>query len=189
MFELARETAGKVPSAEWRKKENRGLWCKWCWYTSKNPTEYTGWGSHTHQRCWYQKQGQANEDKAKAEKEKAGALEVSEELQKMIDTSERPAEPKGMPPNPQWGMEMLKKRKEPETPGPSVEEVQTSDEEAKKKQAKENIKKIKREERRKEREERKKAKKEEKKARKEEKKKAKRSEAKKPTAEIDKEDL
>ena len=102
-------------------------------------------------------------------KPKRKGKEVNEEVQKMVDMSERPAEPKGMPPNPQWGMETLKKRKEPETPGPTVEEVQTSDEEAKKKQAKENIKKIKREERRKEREEKKKAKKQEKKARKEEK--------------------
>ena len=189
MLDLAKEITGKVPSLDWREKEKRGLWCKWCWYTTKNPSEHTGWGSHTHQRCWYQKQGQEVEAKVKAEKEKAGAKEVNDEVQKMVDMSERPAEPKGMPPNPQWGLETLKKRKEPETPGPTVEEVQTSDEEAKKKQAKENIKKIKREERRKEREERKKAKKEEKKAKKEERKKAKGSEAKEPTAEIDKEDL
>ena len=35
--------------------------------------------------------------KTRPKKERAGAMEVSEELQKMVDTSERPAEPKGMP--------------------------------------------------------------------------------------------
>ena len=49
--------------------------------------------------------------------------------------SKRPAEPKGMPPNPQWGMEKLKeskKRKEPETQGPTVEEVEDDDDAGKK---------------------------------------------------------
>ena len=73
MLDLAKEITGKVPSFDWREKEKRGLWCKWCWYTTKNPSEHTGWGSHTHQRCWYQKQGQENEAKAKAEKERKGS--------------------------------------------------------------------------------------------------------------------
>ena len=96
MLNMAKEVTGSLPSVEWRRQENRGLWCKWCWYTTKSPSEHTGWGNHTHQRCWYHKQGKVNEEKARAEKEKAGAMEAQEEIQKMVDMSQRPAEPMGI---------------------------------------------------------------------------------------------